>query len=539
MMSLWRDWHGWRRFQLRQQTQAASYWTTAFKVTRADIEFLFSQFLEEEVPLSNEQLAIRLIAHRLTQEAEKQRKQIARGELFQPKGAYKVGQELIFPAFDYAVGKVIAERAGETGEHGDFTVIEVEFEDKQHREFASMLQTPHGLNLDEAGGQNLATVDMPDAETIFAEYGDSIIEEIEARLVDQEDALFFAGKWFLKSLLVDVNVGHLHLAEAILDISAGGPLAANAIAKEIDLAQKNTAELAEFSLNVAMTTDARFDNVGPNSQVLWYLRRLEPPEVVQTPPRLVYQPLDYDRTVLSEELAALERELDDEFSGFEPPEVAPKEAALSLIYPHRRVGTLPLTSRVEKLFPATTEDRRVRVTMVDGQDNTEFAGWVVHEGKYVFGLDDFYRRHKLPIGAAVTIRTTNDPSWLVINFDAHRPRTEYIRLAVPQNDRLTFANFKRSIGAGYDELLILGAEDIEGVDEEWAATRERRRGLVEIMRELIPELARLNPQNAVHAKTLYSAVNVIRRCPPGPIFAALVTRPEFSHVGGPYWRLSS
>jgi len=31
---------------------------------------------------------------------------------------------------------------------------------------------------------------------------------------------------------------------------------------------------------------------------------------------------------------------------------------------------------------------------------------------------------------------------------------------------------------------------------------------------------------------------VIRRCPPGPIFASLVAYPEFEHVGGPYWRLS-
>src|SRR5258708_5892034 len=81
MMSLWRDRHGWRRFQLRQQTQAASYWPTAFKVTRADIEFLFSQFLKEEMPLSNEQLTIRLITHRLTQDDEKRPIHIALSDL--------------------------------------------------------------------------------------------------------------------------------------------------------------------------------------------------------------------------------------------------------------------------------------------------------------------------------------------------------------------------------------------------------------------------------------------------------------------------
>ncbi len=523
----------------RLQLQAAAYWTTSFQVTRADLDYLFSQFLETETPLSSRALALRLIQHRINQEEEDLRKQIARGEIFQPKGAYRVGQELVFPVFDFSVGKVVAQRAGQNSEYGDFTVIEVEFENKQRREFASILQTPHALNFDEAGGQRLSDGPVPDVQTILEQYGDSIVDELEAKLVDQEDAIYFAGNWFLRSLLPAVNVGHLHLAEAILDINSGGPLPSAAILTELDLAKEAPQDLREFALGIAMSNDERFDDVGPAGQVQWYLRQLEPTEVSTTPPRLVYQPADYDRSPLTEELLSLERELDDEWSPFDPPATPVREAKLTLIYPHRRVGTLPLTSRVEGLFPTAYESQRIRVTLIDNQDQSEFSGWVVREGKYVYGLDDFYRRHKLPIGAYVTIRATDDPSRLVLDFEAYRPRTEYIRLAVPQNGKLTFANHKRSIGAGYDELLILGAEDLEGVDAIWTATRDRRRGLVDLMRDLIPELARLNPQNAVHAKTLYSAVNVVRRCPPGPIFAALASRADFQHVGGPYWRLSS
>jgi hypothetical protein len=524
---------------LQRQTQAAAYWTTAFQVTRADVEYLFSQFLEDETPLSSRELALRLIKHRITQEEENLRKQIARGELFQPRAAYQIGQELIFPAFDFAVGKVIGQRQGQNSEYGDFTVIEVEFEDKRRREFASTLQKPHALNLDKAGGQTLHSLPPLDAETIFAQHGEGIVEELEARLIDEEDAIYFADKWFLRSLLADVNVGHLHLAEAVLDINNGGPLPASVLLGDIDLPKEAPQMLREFSLNVAMSSDERFDDVGPAGQVLWYLRRLEPPEVLKMPQRLVYRPIDYDHSVLSDELLVLERELDDEYSSLEPLATRPSEATLTLIYPHRRAGTLPLTSRVQAFFPTAYETRRIRVTLIDGQSGVEFAGWVVREDRYVYGLGEFYRRHRLPIGAMVTVKATDDPSRLIIDFEAHRPRTEYIRLAVPAEGRLTFANFKRSIGAGYDELLILGAEDLEGVDAIGAAGRDRRRSLVDIMRDLIPELARLNPQNAVHAKTLYSAVNVVRRCPPGPIFAALISRPEFQHVGGPYWRLSS
>ncbi len=524
---------------LRLQTQAAAYWTTSFHVTRTDLEYLFSQFIEDETPLSTRELALRLIHSRIAQEEDRLRKQIVRGELFQPKGTYKVGQELIFPAFDFALGKVVDQRPGQNPDYGDFIVIEVEFGDKKRREFASQLEKPHPLNIDETGGQRLPALPTADPVQIFEQYGEGIGEELEARLVDEKDAIYFAGKWFLKSLLVPVNVGHLHLAEAILDVNSGGPLPSAVLLQDIDLGKEIPQPLQEFSLNVSMSNDERFDDVGPAGQVQWFLRRLEPLEVIKTPARLIYQPLDYDHGVLSEELLALEREIDDEWSSLEPPLTKSSEATLTLIYPHRRAGTLPLTSRVQALFPTAYESPRIRVTLVDGQAGTEFAGWVVREGRYVYGLDEFYRRHKLPIGAYVTVRATEDPSRLVIDFEAHRPRTEYIRLAVPVESRLTFANFKRSIGAAYDELLILGAEDLEGVDAIWTTTRDRRRGLADVMRDLVPELARLNPQNAVHAKTLYSAVNVLRRFPPGPIFAALIARPEFAHVGGPYWRLSS
>jgi hypothetical protein len=57
-----------------------------------------------------------------------------------------------------------------------------------------------------------------------------------------------------------------------------------------------------------------------------------------------------------------------------------------------------------------------------------------------------------------------------------------------------------------------------------------------LMSELIRELAVFSPQRHVHAITLYSAVNMLRRCPPGPVFATLATHPDFVHVGGPYWQ---
>jgi hypothetical protein len=104
-------------------------------------------------------------------------------------------------------------------------------------------------------------------------------------------------------------------------------------------------------------------------------------------------------------------------------------------------------------------------------------------------------------------------------------------------DRLTFEEGQQQIGAEYDDLLILGVEDPAAVDT--LAERYRRHTtLAPLLKELIEELAQFSPQHYVHAKTLYSAVNLVRRCPPAPIFATLRSHPDFVNRGGAYWQLA-
>jgi hypothetical protein len=524
----------------QRQTLTQGYWSDHFRVGKADLDYLFSTFLEEEKPLTKRELALRLIQHRIQEEDDKLRLLVERGTVYQPGQTYDAGQEILFPALDFALGKVVGERVGQNPEAGEFRVIQVEFGAEPAREFATGLQIAHKLNL-EPGTVLSPGGAPPDAAVIFAEHGEEIIDEIEARLVDSDDAVYFGGRWFLRSLLVNVNIGQTHLAEALLDMAGGGPISTGELIKDLDFPKNVPQLLKEFSLDVALSEDDRFDEVGPRGRVWWYLKRLEPPEVIATPEYLQFEPFPYNTDHVTGELSQLERELDDEYSDLPPPEQEVNEARLTLIYPHRRIGTLPLTSRVKALFPTASEARRIRITLVDvNDDNTEHPAWVVHDSRCVVGLANYYKKHLLPIGAIVTIRRTDDPARLEIDFEQHKARSEYIRLAIPKDNRLTFANFKRSIGADYDELMILGAEDVKGVDTLWEKThRNKRLSIVDLMKDLIPELSKLNPQNAVHAKTLYSAVNILRRCPPGPIFAMLVGRAEFENAAGPYWRLSS
>ncbi len=524
-----------------RQTLTARYWTESLQITEADVQYLFSVMLEGEKPLSSRELARLFVEHRIRQEEDLWRKRLRGGRLFQPKARYEVGQKLVFPALDFALGQVVRTRPGSGPEHGEFTVIEVEFEDGVRREFASDLQTPHALNLDfdVDNGQVIERLLEPvDANDILKQYGRHVVRQIEARLRQEEDVAYAAGLFFHKSLLPTINEGHINLAEALLDMHGGGPLPPEEILPVLELPKEINPTLQAFALNYALYRDDRFDEVGPAGLVRWYLRRLEPEGVRAIPPRLLYDPIPYDRGLLSPEAIALELEIGDELSPLPEVEETPEEVVLTLIYPHRRVGTLPLNASLDALFPTAYEAARILITFVDAKTGEEFEGWVVREGRYVFGLDRYYRLHRLPIGAFVRVSRTDDPERFVLDYEGYRPRTEWLRLVAPQNGRITFQNHKRSIGAAYDDLMVLGADDLEKVDEIWSAARSQRRSLVEIIRELLPELARLTPQAAVHAKTLYSAVNVVRRCPPGPILAALEAQPEFEHVGGLYWQLN-
>jgi hypothetical protein len=110
-----------------------------------------------------------------------------------------------------------------------------------------------------------------------------------------------------------------------------------------------------------------------------------------------------------------------------------------------------------------------------------------------------------------------------------------VRTAVAGPDgRLAFSMQKRLIGVEYDEQMIVAADNLPAVDEVWE--RSQSLSFPRLVADIFRELAKLNPQSAVHAKTLYAAVNVARRSPPGPIFAELATRPYYALVGDAYWR---
>lgn len=517
------------------------HWARNFTVEKSDIEFLSGLLLEQEMPLDTEALAYALIEEKLNTEVAALKKRYANAVLYDPARTYEVGQRVVFPALEYTTAVVVDIRDGNNPDYGAFNVMGVEFEDDEddYREFASGLTVPHQLNQQ---GEDEAIVLMMSSDLavddILNTSRDEILAKVENGLKESGTLVNVAGKWFPVDLLLEVNVGHINLAEAVLDINGGGPMATEAILEQMGGLGKAPLPLQVFSLDYALRDDERFDEVGPTGEILWYLARLEPQEVLHVPQMLRYTSIDYDHSLLTADMLSLEAEICDELTPTDdilPPDGKGKAM---LIYPHRRLGTLPLNASTRPVFPTARRTPRVWVTLVDGQDGEEFPGWVVRDARYVHGIDKFYRKHRLPIGAYVTVEKSSEPGKVIVDFSGHRPRTEWIRLIVPKNGQITFENQKRSIGAEYDDLMILGADDLQGVDELFQTTQQQKKSLVSILRSIIPGLGRLTPQGTVHAKTIYSAVNALRRCPPGPIFATLVVNPDFENVGGDYWRLS-
>ncbi len=121
-------------------------------------------------------------------------------------------------------------------------------------------------------------------------------------------------------------------------------------------------------------------------------------------------------------------------------------------------------------------------------------------------------------------------------YDRRRAKREWVRLATAVDNQIKFELKRRAVGCGFDDLMIVGTDVVTAIDALWKRAEAHQRSIASLVAELFTELAEANPQNTVHAKTLYSAINMLRRVPPGPLFAEMVRHPAFQSVGDHYWQ---
>jgi hypothetical protein len=314
----------------------------------------------------------------------------------------------------------------------------------------------------------------------------------------------------------------------VLDMAAGKPLTATVILHDLGLPADVTATVQEASLNSALAADKRFDDVSLNDTPAWILKKTEPAEVRERPVQL--EPALFAGTVtVGESLETLASRIDDELD-FELPEAQePADSATCILtYAHRAAGTLGLSRGLAAVLQ--TPKPRIPVTLKDRASGREFIVWLVREGRYVWGLSEFYRSADLPAGAEITVSRTAQHDVFQIDARKRKPKREWVRVASRANDgRLRLETAQRAVSCEFDDLMsaFVDSNQVFGGVYDVAGA----------VRDVFPEIAKLSPQGNVHARTLYAVVNVLTRASARNVFAALVASGSFVAVGDDYWHI--
>jgi hypothetical protein len=506
----------------------------SLKFTNKDIESLYNHLLEIETPQTISELTKYLIEKKIeTEKKQAAASRKAEGLLYFPKDQYKKGQEVQFPHRDFQKGKVVAVRPGVNPDFPGLEVITVEFSPDQQIDFASNL-AEHKLNHFEPSED---TDQAYQPAWVIAHFNSALTIKLSALIKENDDLISIGGSYFPRSLLVDIGVGYLNLAEAVLEMSEGGPLSTNELIKQIELPSDTNAKLTEFSMNYALQEDERFDEVGPAGVTLWFLKRLEPDQVQNVPITLNYTSAHVELPDELKNYVDLGPEFCDELEPGAQCE-AVDDVTISLTYPHWRAGTLPLTTKMQTLFPTAYETPRIQFTFKDGDNGESFNGWVVRPSHYISGLSDWYESEGFIPGSQIHISRGETPGEVVIRADKKHNSKEWIRTFLVGTDgNYVFALLKQVVTCSFDERMAIIIPDKAAVDTIWEKYAKTKPSLEKIAQIMMRELAKLNPQGHVHAQELYAALNVVKRCPPSPLIEMLFTKPWAIHMGDLYFRL--
>lgn len=508
-----------------------NYWHD-FSLLSEDIDSLYQYLIDLERPAYRAELLSFVVQQRLEREIEQIKKHRANlGSVYRPREHYHVGDLLRFPAHGGKHGKVVNVRNGYNPNFNEFEVIQIEFSSGETKEFAAGFEH-HPLN------DQIFEEQIPlSVEVVLQNCGDLLLHRLEETLSKNSDFIYNAGRWFLKSLILDLNPGYLNLAEALLDMADGGPLSTHTIIEQIGIASYS--ELLEFSFDVLLKQDPRFDDVGPAGEVWWFLHRMEPESVQKTPLYLnVLIPPTPDLP-LPVEMHNLEMELGDELSESDNlPSEFSDQAKVQLIYPHWRSGTLPLTPQISKIFPTAYESPRVRFVLVDAEDGKKFPGWVVRPGKYVDGIGKWYQYRGLIPGSIFYVKRGSTLGEVLLSANSRKPSREWMCTVLMGSDnKPVFSMLKQPVRSEYDDLLTFVVPEAERLDHIWLQGGKGQPAFEKMVLGIARDLSKLNPQGNVHAKQLYAAANLFKRCSPRIVFKILLSSNSFTHVGDLYFRL--
>ncbi len=504
------------------------YWEQ-FAVQASDLDHLVNFLVESERPHTLDDLALELTRRRYEQMMSLVEETLSQGRVYRPGESYEVGETVILAHMDNVKGEVTNVRVGRNPEHEPFSVIRLQLEGGGAREFAAQLPQEHPLDT-----MSFLADDEMSADEVYATFGSAIRAELLDALETNAQFVSVGPTWFVRALLVEISPGQINIAEAVLDMAGGGPVRTEALMKEIDLPGEISEPLQRFSLEYTLLRDHRFDEVGPAGYALWHLRSHEPKAVLETPALLRYMPIPYSRQALDSVMLALEAQIADEWSELPITAANGEPVTIVLNYPHWRSGTLPLASHVANFFPTARIADRVRFTFVDDLTGDEFPGWVVRSGRYVYGLEDWYKAKQAFVGSYIDLSRGEEPGIIHIGVRPIKSqRREWLRTVTVEGHNLVFEVTRVPAACEFDELAAVAVANPAAVD----ALRDQfnRASMESLLERAFSGLAGLSLQRAVHAMTLYSVLNLTRRVPPAPMLATLATSPRYTSLGDNYW----
>jgi hypothetical protein len=215
---------------------------------------------------------------------------------------------------------------------------------------------------------------------------------------------------------------------------------------------------------------------------------------------------------------------------------SPDGVTIAIIYPHIVSGSIPLSSNLEKLFPTAYESPRIRFTFVDGDTQEKFAGWVIRESKYVYGLKEWYERYNVLPGSRLHIKPGKVPGEVIVSIGKKRPTREWVRTATRNIEgKIGFSMTKQLISTEFDDRMIIAISEREQIETLW--DRYLNVPAEKLVPTLVRELAKLNPQGHVHAQELYAAYNIVKRVSPSYVLYLLENSTEIEHLGDLYFRI--
>jgi len=519
------------------KTQSEAYWRDEYEVQPEDLDLVTGMILEAGSPQTVGTLAIGIVLRRFRAEKQAATEQTSRGRLYRPVEQVEVGEELVFPALEFVVGTVIGSRPGKNPKYGPFEVIRVRFgadvPGPDEREFASNFDEVHPLNrpLEEL----LLGEEEMDENELSQTMGSHVAVKLQSALRESDDFVYFDGTWFLQDLLPEIHVGHLNLAEAVI-YEANNPVSSEDMLRELEIETTTSPQAQIFALNHALGDDPRFDNVSMTHDPVWYLRALQPTEIFHRPDVLgggfSARGGEYVGITLVESVEEIGDELDD------IPSVIVRQAdqlTFELPFPHLFAGTLPVTQQWLQMLPSSAGSH-FAITLVDTVGNREIEAWVLPDAHYVAGLGDWYADVGMCVGGRLVLTPTDDPLRYELSYArAKSRRTEWLRAASVEGGELILQMGRASVEVDCDREMLIDVPDREAVALLMGTLHAQEAPLSRLLRKAFAELAKLSSSGTVHAKGLYSAVNLLRRSGMVPILSELARNACFDPVGEGFW----